>query len=227
MTQNKAAKPPKTPRSPSAIDVADVLRELMRKGRLVPGQRLVEIDIVRQTGASRSKVREALQRLEAERLVRIEEFRGASVRRAGMEEIRQIYRARIALEGISAADFARNASPAQKRKLGELQAELDLCVAERAPERFGRLNGEWHSLVIAGSANAIVRDTLQRLSVPINRLLFESFYDEARLRAANAGHALITAAILAGDAEEAERQMRRHVEEGFATLSVVAEGFLG
>jgi DNA-binding GntR family transcriptional regulator len=214
-------------RSPSGVDVADWLRDLMRKGRLVPGQRLVEIDITRQTGASRSKVREALQRLEAERLVKIEEFRGASVRRAGREEIRQIYRARVALEGISAADFTRNASAAQKRKLGELQAELDLCVAERASERFARLNGEWHGLVIAGSGNAIVRDMLQRMTVPINRLLFESFYDEARLRAANSDHVVISAAILAGDADAAEAAMRRHVEEGFATLSMVAEGFLG
>ena len=67
-------------RAPTGVDIADWVRERIRTGRFVPGQRLVEVDIIRQTGASRSKTREALQRLEGEGLVLIEEFRGASVR---------------------------------------------------------------------------------------------------------------------------------------------------
>ena len=78
-------------RSPPGSDafktsaVADWVRERIRLGKLVPGQRLIEADMVRETGASRSKVREALQRLESEGLVTIEEFRGASVKRLGIE----------------------------------------------------------------------------------------------------------------------------------------------
>ena len=86
--------------------VADWVRERIRLGKLVPGQRLVEADMVRDTGASRSKVREALQRLESEGLVTIEEFRGASVRRLGIDEVRQIYQTRMALEGLAAGEFA-------------------------------------------------------------------------------------------------------------------------
>jgi DNA-binding GntR family transcriptional regulator len=208
-----------TPRPPSGTDIADWIRERIRKGRFVPGQRLVEVDIIRQINASRSKVREALQRLEAEGLVLIEEFRGASVRSAGLEEVRQIYRARVALEGISAADFTRNASTDQKTRLQQLQQELESCVDDRAPERFGRLNVEWHHLIVEGSGNSVVGDLLMRLNVPIQRLLFESFYDDTRLRAANADHRIILAAIMAGDSIAAETAMRKHVQDGFATLS--------
>lgn len=209
----------------TGADLADWLRDRIRRGRLVPGQRLVEADISAETGASRSKVREAFQRLETEGLVNIEAFRGASVRRVSIEEIRQIYRARVALEGICAADFARFATAEQKAHLLEIQSGLDECVTERAAERFGRLNHDWHKQVIDGSGNAVVRDLLGRLTVPINRLLFESFYDEERLRIANGDHKAITAAIMAGDAAAAEAAMRKHVEDGFETLSNIAGEF--
>lgn len=209
----------------SAADLADWLRERIRRGRLVPGQRLVEADISGETGASRAKVREAFQRLEAEGLVAIEAFRGASVRRVSIEEIRQIYRARVALEGICAADFASYATAEQKNRLLELQAGLDECVAERAAERFGRLNHDWHKQIIDGSGNNVVRDLLARLTVPINRLLFESFYDEERLRIANSDHKQITQLIMVGDSAGAEAAMRKHVGDGFQTLSHIAGEF--
>ena len=84
-------------KAPNALQVADFIRERIRRGRLVPGQRLVEVEIIRQTGASRAKVREAFQRLEVEGLVEIEEYRGASVRDAGISEVRQIYQCRACL----------------------------------------------------------------------------------------------------------------------------------
>lgn len=205
-------------RPPSGPEVADWIRERIRRGRFVPGQRLVEVDIIRQTGASRSKVREAFRRLEGEGLVQIEEFRGASVRAASIEEVRQIYRARTALEGICAADFTRRATPEHRARLLELQRKLDECVEKNAPEQFGRLNVEWHLLLIEGAGNPVIGELIQRLNVPIHRLLFESFYNADRLRVANADHRIIIDAIMADNAAGAEAAMRKHVGDGFSTL---------
>lgn len=214
-------------KAPSASEVADWIRKRIRRGSLAPGQRLVEVDIIRQTGASRFKVREAFQRLEGEGLVITEDFRGASVRTASIDEVRQIYRARVALEGICAADFTRNATAAQIVRLEELQEQLDTCVLEHAPERFGPLNLEWHACLVQGASNEIIRELLERLNVPIHRLLFESFYSPNRLKHANADHHAVLAAIKAGDAEGAESAMRQHVENGFSTLSNISDEFFG
>jgi DNA-binding GntR family transcriptional regulator len=209
----------------SASDVADWLRERIRRGRFVAGQRLIEADITGETGASRSKVREALQRLQTENLVLIEEFRGASVRKMGIDEVRQIYRARTALEGIAAADCATLASAQTKSRLKELQRKLDECVANANPEQFGRLNREWHSVIIAGSNNSYVAEMLERLSIPIYRLVFETFYDAKRLKSANADHQKITEAIMNNDAASAEKLMRTHIGEGLNTLMQVEREF--
>ena len=209
------------PPPPTSTEIADWIRERIRRGQLAPEQRLVEVDIIRKTGGSRLKVREAFQRLAAEGLVEIEPFKGASVRSTSLEEVRQIYRARAALEGAAAADFTRLATDAQRIKLQELQVELERCVEERSPERFGRLNGQWHGLIVEGAQNAIIDELLQRLNVPIHRLLFDSFYDAERLRTANDDHRQILDAILARDAEAAEQAMRAHVQAGFEMLSAI------
>ncbi|MFM6932961.1 MAG: GntR family transcriptional regulator [Novosphingobium sp.] len=209
----------------STSQLADWLRNGIRASEFVPGQRLVEADITRATGASRTKVREALQRLEAEGLVQIEEFKGASVRRVTFEEVQQIYRARVALEGISAHDFAVNASDADMTRLRELTGELDVAVGGQAHERFNRLNSEWHGLIISGARNAIIAELLGRLNLPIQRLLFESFYNSQRLRDAHDGHKLVAEALLRRDGPAAEAAMRRHIDDAFATLSLIEKEF--
>lgn len=214
-------------RAPSSAEIADWIRERIRRGRFVPEQRLIEVDIIRQTGGSRAKVREAFQRLAADGLVQIEEFRGASVRTASLAEVKQIYRARAALEGISARDFTLKATDEMKSELVALHKELDACVKARANDHFGQLNNQWHRLLVKGSDNLIIDELLQRLNVPIHRLLFESFYHEDRLKIAHADHDLVLQAVMDGDADAAEAHMRRHIEDGFVTLTVIETELFG
>jgi DNA-binding GntR family transcriptional regulator len=206
------------PKGPSGAEIADWIRERIRNRRFVPGQRLVEFDVTRKTGGSRFKVREALQRLEAEGLVTIEEYRGASVRSATMEEVRQLYRARAVLEGLCAADFARNATGEQRARLKKEQDALERVVNSGTTENFGTLNGQWHSLIMEGSGNQVLHGLIQRLNTPVHHLVFENFYRADRLQAALADHNLILEAVMKGDADGAEIAMRRHVENGFRYL---------
>lgn len=208
-----------------ARDVAEWLRERIRIGRFVPGQRLIEADITRDTGASRSKVREALQRLEAEGLVEIEEFRGASVRKVTLDEVRQIYSARMVLEGLAAAEFAERGTQAAKDELAQIQHELDQIAHLGNHERFAVLNGDWHRAIIDGGGNDYVRQFLTRLTVPIYRLLFSTFYNAQRIDSANADHRRITTAIVEGRAAEAEQAMRYHIAAGFSALSEIDSHF--
>ncbi len=206
------------PKGPTSADIADWIRTRIRNRRFVAGQRLVEFDITRKTGGSRFKVREALQRLAAEGLVTIEEFRGASVRSATLEEVRQIYRARAALEGICAADFTRVATAEQRARLAKQTLAMEHAIEAGTSEDFGSLNAEWHGLIMEVSGNALLHGLVQRLNTPVHHLVFESFYRADRLRSAVADHKGILEAILAGDAEAAEGRMRAHVENGLRYL---------
>ena len=60
---------------------------------------------------------------------------------------------------------------------------------------------------------------LTRLTVPIYRLLFSTFYNAQRIALANADHRIITAAIVEGRSEDAERAMRAHISQGLSALT--------
>jgi DNA-binding GntR family transcriptional regulator len=225
MPATSAAKTRRRKRSQTSAEaVAEWIRERIRRGRFVPGQRLVEADIIEQLGASRSKVREALQRLQAEGLITIEEFRGASVRRIGPDEVRAIYRTRMVLEGLAAADFAVADEPQLKQRLAEIQEAMN-GWKDGGQERFAALNSEWHELIAHGSGNAYLVQFLPRLTIPVYRLLFASFYTEDRIEAANADHKRITAAILEGRADDAEAEMRRHISAGLKGVAEISAHF--
>ena len=209
----------------TARDVAEWLRERIRRGRYVPGQRLIEAELSRQTGASRSRVREAIQRLATEGLLTLEEFRGASVRHVTASEMREIYRARMALEGMAARDFAASDDAERKARLLELQSELNACERTGNHETFARLNDAWHLLIVEGAQNSYIAGFLDRLRVPLYRLLFTTFYNADRIDSANAGHRRITAAITDGRADDAERLMRDHIEEGLHAAQALEDAF--
>lgn len=209
----------------AVAQVVDWIRERIRRGKLVPGQRLVEADIIRELSASRSRVREALQRLSTEGLVTIEEFRGASVKKFSHDEVRQMYRARMVLEGLAAGDFAAADAPDLKRRLSRIQSELNSLEHTSDHERFAKLNDEWHALIIEGSGNLYVRQFVERLRIPVYRLLFSTFYGARRIDKANAGHRKVTEAILQGRAQVAERLMRDHIAEGLEALSELEDAF--
>ena len=72
------------------LEIEAFIREGILEGRFVPGQRLVEIDLMTELGATRSAVREALRRIAADGLVQIERNRGASVRKISRKEVSDI-----------------------------------------------------------------------------------------------------------------------------------------
>ena len=196
-------------------------REKIRTGRFAPGQRLIESDIIRETGASRNKVRDALQRLATEGLVTIEPFRGASVKSVSADEVRQMYEARMAIEGFAARQCAAANDRKLKENLKKTQKEMNDWVKRGDHERFAKLNSQWHALIVDGAGNEYFHQFLSRLTIPLYRLLFTTFYSVNRIVAANSDHEKITRAIVAGNAEDAEALMREHIAKGLKALSEI------
>ena len=212
----------------STVAVADIvawLYERIRSGRLAPGQRLVEADIIREFGGSRGRVREALRRLAIEGVVTIEEFKGASVKHLTRDEVVQLYRARMALEGMAARECASSAPKQTKQRLAQLQKDMNALENSGDHQRFARLNDEWHRLILEGSGNGYIKEFVERLRVPVYRLLFSTFYNARRIDNANAGHRKITAAIVRGRAQDAERLMRDHIADGLEAISTLDQEF--
>lgn len=221
---NDTAGAPARGKARTAIEVMDFIKDRLRGGNLVPGQRLVEPDLVRETGASRGRVREALLRLSTEGLVELHEFRGASVKRMTRAEVKQSYDMREMLEGLAARLVATSELSKQARtQLCALQRELDAATEIVSKERFIVANAGYHGFIITHASNPFLESFLERLRIPIYRLQFHAFYDADALIRSNKYHQAITAAILAGNGKKAEAAMRAHVRNGYSTVANLAD----
>ena len=103
--------------APLRRQVLDELRQSIIAGRLNPGERLVERELIAIMGVSRTVIREALRQLESEGLVAIVPNKGPVVRALTVEEARDIYAIRAVLEGLAARLFTEQAGDAQIARL--------------------------------------------------------------------------------------------------------------
>lgn len=111
--------------APLRQQVLEALRRAIVSGRLAPGQRLVERQLIEMMGVSRTVIREALRQIEAEGLIEIIPNKGPVVRELSADEARDLYRIRAVLEGLAARLCAENASDVMVAKL---EAALEAVV---------------------------------------------------------------------------------------------------
>ncbi|MEQ9587373.1 MAG: GntR family transcriptional regulator [Parvibaculaceae bacterium] len=195
------------------------LRERIRGGLMMPGQRLVEADITHDMGVSRSSAREALRRLAAEGLVEIQHQRGARVRQMTRQEILALYEIRELLEGLAARGAAVKLSQSGRQEEFE-EILTDLKTAEEAGAVAPYLEGNlrFHDFIVELSGNAHLPRLLNSLQTPIVRYQFRSVIDANTMRKSNDDHQSIASAIKSGDPDAADQAMRAHVREAAESI---------
>jgi DNA-binding GntR family transcriptional regulator len=203
----------------SADAVAQYLKEQIKFGVIGGGHRLIEIDVMNATGASRGRVREAFKQLAAEGFVQIEEFKGASIKKLSRQEVTEMYQLRALLESFAIRLTAQTKlSSAQKTELKQLQAAMDKAEKTMQHDQFRKLNDDYHLFIRNASGNRLLKEHLERLRLPLLLVQFHRYFDAKELTAANNDHRLMTKAILDGDAATGEKIMQRHVTDGLTVI---------
>ena len=191
--------------------VSDALREAILQGEFLPGERLVEAQLMTRFGASRFNVRAALQDLTAEGLVETERNRGAHVRKVSLDEAVEITEVRMVVEGLIAARAAERVDAERASELDEIGLLMRRAVEAGEHRRYSDLNQRLHALIreIAGhrTADRIVgtlRGQLVRHQFVLSLL-------PGRPQLSLPQHERIIAAIRDGDPKLAEESMREHI----------------
>jgi DNA-binding GntR family transcriptional regulator len=169
--------------------------------------RLTEEYLANRLGISKSPVREALNRLEAEGLIRIEARRGAYVRQFAAKEIRDLYDLRALLEDHSMATAV--ITPALLAELAASIARTEKILAEGDRLKHIEEDLRFHFLITEATGNqelGHVFDNVQQKSV----LCRMESYQLSATRSP-AAHKRIYQALLRGDRQEARRAMQEHI----------------
>ena len=196
------------------------LCEEIRSGKLPPGSRLRETEIAERLAISRTPVREAIRRLEADGLVDHLPRSGAVVRKLEYPELMELYEMRTVLEGTAARLAARAASPVELEELVAINDEMRAAAGR--PEVVIGLNRQFHKLLLDAARN---RFLLRAMATVENTLLIlgsSSMAKPDRAREAVDEHREVLDALLARDGAAAEAAMRRHMERAqFARLRIL------
>lgn len=187
------------------------LRQALRAGVYMPGDRLREEEVAQRLNVSRTPVREAFGRLAAKGLVVPSGGRGLIVRSLDATEILELYAMREILEGAAARLAAQHASEPEMARLLDVQAEFE-GVDGNANE-MARLNRLFHETMFRAARNRFLDGALQELQDGIALLGTTTFSVEGRPAAASQEHRDIVVAITARDADKAEQHARAHIRE--------------
>jgi DNA-binding GntR family transcriptional regulator len=195
-----------------ANSVYERLRSAIVCGDLRPNERLVEADLADWLEVSRTPVRECLQRLAAERLV-VNRRRGWVVQEHSIEEIREIYGVRAALEGYAAQLAARQASADQVERIMALARVDPATYADPPRHGFVEYNKQFHDTVVESCGNSRLAEAIRRSREYYFNYRIAAVYTAAEVADAIGGHLAIGQSIQRRDPDAAERLARAHVHE--------------
>lgn len=190
------------------------LRDLIVRGRLAPGSRLIETEIAERFGVSRTPVRGALQRLRQEGYItdtpEKRQFR-PTVAPLTREDATAVFRIVGALEGLAARLAARLPDPARAELVATMRGineQLDASASTSRPDHGAlfELDEAFHRSYVEAAADARLLDLHQAVKPQAERYerLYVSYLSGA-LKPSVLEHETIAGSIEAGRPEDAER----------------------
>lgn len=188
----------------------DHLFHAIETGAIKPGQRLLETELATQFGFSRTPIREAMRKLEANGIVQHEPRVGAVVRRLGQQEIVELYEMRIVLETTAAEMAAKHASASELRTLDALNEAMGAEGVDT--QEVFQLNRRFHSCIMNAARNQFLAHSYNGLSNTLILLGKTTLESEARIALVTQQHTDIIAALRLGDSQAAGAAMRVHME---------------
>jgi DNA-binding GntR family transcriptional regulator len=187
-----------------------VLRSEILAGVHPPGTALREVVISERFGVSRTPVREALSRLQHERLLE-RAARGLQVPQIDAQEVIQIYDLRVMLEEEAAGQAALNRGAADIMRL-EALLERDRAVVDPDDTTKVTNNLEFHTSLWAAARNPILMDLLQRLSTHLIHTPRSTLSVGDRWQEVLREHEALISAITERRSDDARALARSHME---------------
>lgn len=195
-------------------DAYSLILSAIDDGVYRPGDRLVESELAERFGVSRTPVREALQRLEAQSMLK-RDGRSLIVATLDHNQLAELYTVRAELEALAARLAARHANPEEVRLLAGMVTEDRRHVDD--PEYLARSNRRFHHQIHLASHNRYLVQQLGLVHRSMALMARSSLAAEGRGRATLDEHQAIVDAIGAGDPEKSARALRNHISQAFET----------
>ncbi len=199
--------------------LAEALEAAIVFGELDPGSRVIEEEIASRYGVSRSPVRDALRKLEADGLVVREEHKGVRVTPVSRRDLDEVYRCRIELEGIAAEDAARNWVEPMDQILRSALGSMHKAYAARDVKEYFLANVAFTDSVHQASGNMTLMRLLKSIGKQALRYRYLAYRSAPRLMGVSVqGTDEVAELILSRQGRKARRATAKLIEGSWQTI---------
>jgi len=198
------------------------LMQAIEAGIYQPGDRLREIEVSERLALSRTPVREALRRLEAENIIEHRPRFGAVIRTLGQTEVVELYEMRLVLERTAAEMAAKHAAEAEVEAMAALNA--DIADAQSHPAHASAINQKFHQAIYLAARNRFLLDAARAMNNALLLLGPTTLADAERVSIVVHQHQQIMDAISAGDINGAGAAAEAHLQTSLRYRLKVMQG---
>ena len=206
-------------------EVYAALKESIVTGELKANQRLIEENLAAEMGASRTPVREAIQKLESEDFVTKLPKGGFIVRPLTAQDIEEVFGILSVLESYAAYLTTLHLSEKILQRLEDASQKFDDALREKDPEKLAKLNMAYHDVIYKGSGSKMLYELIYRLRdyfYRYRRVLLD-LPDMASISSRE--HRAVFEAMRDRDAATVEELVRKHIlRGGTILLKAIKEG---
>ena len=194
-----------------ADQIFDRLENDIIQGTYAKGEILTELRLVEQLGVSRTPIREALRRLEQERLIE-DAGKGSVVLGITEDDLLDIMNIRQRIEGLAAYYATINMTPEGRETLSHIVDLQEFYFNKWDPDRLRQVDDEFHDTICRLSKRTVIYDTLKPLLRKTRRYRRIAMSDKSRASNTLREHREIYEAIMSGDANLAMELTTKHIE---------------
>jgi len=199
---------------PKPMPASQIIYEYLLKsiiaGEMNEGQRIVESELAKMFGVSRSPIREALKMLEIDGLIELIPYRGVEVTRITVQDVRESLEIKGMVEGFASGIGAREFDGKVIEQLETMLEELEKYISLGKLQRVLETNIKFHHKIVESTRNEKLLKYYETLTRSIRRFYTISLAMTTGWKFSLSEHHAILAAIRAKDTAASERAARQH-----------------
>jgi DNA-binding GntR family transcriptional regulator len=203
-----------------AEKMAETLSDAILEGIIKAGDQLLELELQKQFGISRTPIRESFRVLENEGLVEIIPRKGAFVKRISRRDIEEHFPVRSALEGVAAKFAYLNMTADKFKTIERIYTQMKNAAENEDTKNYLKLHNLFHDVFIENCGNQLLINLLKNLRKQISwyRLSYR-YYDQDLQKSLKIHKVIIDMLKNKGtDLTQLEMVVRKHINDAAATF---------
>jgi DNA-binding GntR family transcriptional regulator len=193
------------------------------KGRILngtyhPAQRLMEAQLAEEIGVSRNTIKKALLRIQQEKLITVEDNKGATICSLSIEEVLDYYEVRESLEMIIAAHAAVKITTDDLVRLKNVFKNMQNYMEQKRFAEYSALNKEFHKIIYDASEKLIAVEMVIGIRAQLNRFQMRTMFVPGRAEESMREHKDILKSMQLHDPKMAQETISLHIRNVAETI---------